>query len=127
MQFHEPKTRGNEAHSGVGSNVADYEAMAMADLDPTQTDPDNYKVIFENDRVRVLDFRDTPGTKTKPHQHPDSLLLMLSNFRRRLTIGDNVREVTVEAGQAVWSPAQVHIGENVGTTDTHVVFVELKY
>lgn len=56
----------------------------------------------------------------------DSVLLMLSNFRRRLSIGDNVREVTVEAGQAVWSPAQVHTGENIGSTDTHLVFVELK-
>lgn len=98
----------------------------MTDLDPTHTDPDNYKVIFENERVRVLDFRDTPGTKTKPHQHPDSILLMLSKFSRRLTIGDIVREVTVEGGEAVWSPAQVHAGENIGTTDTHVVFVELK-
>jgi beta-alanine degradation protein BauB len=98
----------------------------MTDLDPTQTDPDKYKVLFENDRVRVLDYRDKPGNKTKPHQHPDSVLLMLADFQRRLTIGDNVREVTVQAGQAAWSPAQVHIGENIGTTDTHVVFVELK-
>ena len=98
----------------------------MTDFDPTRTDPDKYKVIFENDRVRVLEFRDTPGAKTKPHQHPDSVLLMLSNFRRRLSIGDSVREVTVEAGEAVWSPAQIHIGENIGSTDTHLVFVELK-
>ena len=98
----------------------------MTDFDPTRTDPDKYKVIFENDRVRVLDFHDTPGAKTKPHQHPDSVLLMLSNFKRRLSIGDNVREVTVEAGAAVWSPAQVHIGENIGSTDTHLVFVELQ-
>ena len=98
----------------------------MTDFDPTRTDPDKYKVIFENDRVRVLEFRDTPGAKTKPHQHPDSVLLMLSNFRRRLSIGDSVREMTVEAGEAVWSPAQIHIGENIGSTDTHLVFVELK-
>jgi quercetin dioxygenase-like cupin family protein len=98
----------------------------VTDFDPTRTDPDKYKVIFENDRVRVLEFRDTPGAKTKPHQHPDSVLLMLSNFRRRLNIGDSVREVTVEAGEAVWSPAQIHIGENIGSTDTHLVFVELK-
>jgi quercetin dioxygenase-like cupin family protein len=98
----------------------------VTDFDPTRTDPDKYKVIFENDRVRVLEFRDTPGAKTKPHQHPDSVLLMLSNFRRRLSIGDSVREVTVEAGEAVWSPAQIHIGENIGSTDTHLVFVELK-
>jgi hypothetical protein len=55
----------------------------MADLDPVLTDPDKYKVIFENDRVRVLDFHDTPGAKTKPHHHPDSVLLTLSDFQRR--------------------------------------------
>jgi len=51
---------------------------------------------------------------------------MLSDFRRRLTVESEAREVTVEAGMAVWSPAQVHAGENIGATDTHVVFVELK-
>ena len=98
----------------------------MSALDPIQTDPDKYKVIFENERVRVLDYRDTPGAKTQAHQHPNSVLLMLSDFQRRLTIGDDVREVTVTAGQALWSPAQVHVGENIGTADSHVIFVELK-
>lgn len=98
----------------------------MSDPDPTRTDPDKYKVIFENDRVRVLEYRDRPGAKTEAHQHPNSVLVMLSEFQRRLTVGDAVREVSVKAGQALWSPAQVHIGENIGTTDSHVVFVELK-
>lgn len=99
----------------------------MSDLDPTHTDPDKYKVLFENDQVRVLDYRDTPGAKTKPHGHPNSVLIMLSDFSRRLTIGnDVVREVTVESGQAVWNPAHVHAGENIGATNTHVIFVELK-
>ncbi|MFZ3328719.1 MAG: hypothetical protein WA231_23815 [Methylocella sp.] len=98
----------------------------MSDLDPTHTDPDKYKVVFENDQVRVLEYRDTPGAKTKPHRHPNSVLIFLSNFRRRLAVGDDVREVTAEAGQAVWSPAQIHVGENIGTTDTRVVFIELK-
>lgn len=98
----------------------------MSDPDPTRTDPDKYKVIFENDRVRVLEYRDRPGAKTEAHQHPNSVLVMLSDFQRRLTVGDAVREVSVKAGQALWSPAQVHIGENIGTTDSHVVFVELK-
>ena len=98
----------------------------MSALDPTRTDPDKYKVIFENDRVRVLEYRDKPGAKTEAHQHPNSVVLMLSDFQRRLTVGNDVREVTVKAGQALWSPAQVHVGENIGTTDSHVVFVELK-
>ena len=98
----------------------------MDDLDPTVTDPDKYKAIFENDRVRVLDYRDAPGEKTKPHRHPNSVLLTLSDFQRRLTVGDDVKEVSLETGRALWRPAEIHIGENIGTTDTHVVFVELK-
>jgi quercetin dioxygenase-like cupin family protein len=98
----------------------------MSALDPIHTDPDKYKVIFENERVRVLEYRDKPGEKTEAHQHPNSVLVMLSDFQRRLTIGNEVRQVAVKAGQALWSPAQVHIGENIGTTDSHVVFVELK-
>ena len=38
--------------------------------DPTSTDPDKYKVIFENERVRVLEYRDEPGEATRPHVHP---------------------------------------------------------
>ena len=30
--------------------------------DPTTTDPDKYSVIFENERVRVLEYRDEPGS-----------------------------------------------------------------
>ncbi|MFY9738471.1 MAG: hypothetical protein WAK11_05390 [Candidatus Cybelea sp.] len=50
----------------------------MSAPDPTRTDPDKYKVIFENDRVRVLEYRDKPGAKTQAHQHPNGVLLMLS-------------------------------------------------
>ena len=42
--------------------------------DPVCTDPDKYEVIFENDRVRVLEYRDQPGGRTHPHRHPDSVM-----------------------------------------------------
>jgi hypothetical protein len=95
-------------------------------LDPTSTDPDKYQAIFENDRVRVLEYRDRPGERTSPHGHPDSLMFTLSSFRRRLSAGPNTREVDMTAGTATWLPAQTHVGENIGTTQTHVIFVELK-
>ena len=50
----------------------------------------------------------------------------LSSFRRRLVLGDVQREVELEAGLVAWLPAQEHHGENIGTTPSHVVFVELK-
>lgn len=96
--------------------------------DPTHTDPDKYKVVLENDRVRVLEYRDEPGQRTSPHSHPDSVMVTLSSFDRRLVAEDGEsREVTMPTGQVRWLDAQVHCGENIGGTPTHVVFVELKH
>ncbi len=94
--------------------------------DPACTDPDKYQVIFENDRVRVLEYRDLPGATTHPHRHPDSVMVTLSAFQRRLHAGQGTRDVVMEPGRAHWLPAQTHAGENTGTTPTHVLFVELK-
>jgi len=94
--------------------------------DPVQSNPENYAVVFENDRVRVLEYRDQPGKKTVVHRHPDSVMITASSFRRRLTIGETQREVELPSGTVQWLPAQKHVGENTGDTDTHVFFVELK-
>lgn len=94
--------------------------------DPVETNPSLYRVIMENERVRVLEYRDAPGDRTTPHGHPDSVMLTLSSFRRRLIRDSQVAEVDLAAGLARWLPAQEHAGENVGDTGTHVIFVELK-
>jgi hypothetical protein len=94
--------------------------------DPTETDPDKYSVVFENDRIRVLEYRDGPGAKTSPHDHPDSVMVTLSGFERRLTAAEQTRDVRLAPGEIRWLDAQTHSGENIGTTPTHAVFVELK-
>jgi quercetin dioxygenase-like cupin family protein len=95
-------------------------------MDPVESNPQHYRVLFENDRVRVLEYTDQPGDRTTPHEHPDSVMYTLSSFHRRLVSEDAVREVELAAGSAGWLPAQEHHGENTGTTPTHVLFVELK-
>jgi beta-alanine degradation protein BauB len=95
-------------------------------LDPVASNPEHYKVVFENDRVRVLEYADEPGDRTTPHQHPDSIMYTLSPFRRRLVSGDVQRDVEFGAGSVGWLPAQEHHGENIGDTPTKVLFVELK-
>lgn len=95
--------------------------------DPTSTDPDKYKVVFENDRVRVLEYRDEPGQATSPHRHPDSVMYTLSTFERRLVAeSGEARDVSLTAGEVRWLDAQTHSGENIGESPTHVLFVELK-
>ena len=101
--------------------------VLVAAQDPIQTDGDKYKLVLENDRVRVLEYRDKPGDRTLLHHHPDFVMLVMSPFTRRLAFEDGrTVDRSFTAGQTVWMDAQSHIGENIGTTDTHVLLVELK-
>lgn len=94
--------------------------------DPTETDPTKYHTVFENDRVRVLEYRDEPGESTHPHSHPDSVMVTLSSFDRRLIGEGGEAKVRIETGAVRWLDAQTHSGHNIGSTATHVIFVELK-
>ena len=94
--------------------------------DPVVTNPQLYSVVFENERVRVLEYRDAPGAESAPHRHPDSVMVTLSDFDRRLSSGGRQTDVSLAAGQARWLPAQSHSGTNTGSSETHVIFVELK-
>jgi quercetin dioxygenase-like cupin family protein len=95
--------------------------------DAVETDGDKYSVVLENDRVRVLRYHDKPGDRTSQHAHPDYVLYAESSFKRRLTFPDGQKqEVDVKAGSIVWMKGHVHIGENIGDTNTDVIIVELK-
>jgi hypothetical protein len=110
-----------------GVSPTELEQLRDASRDPVVTDSDKYKTVLENERVRVLEYRDSPGQRTSPHHHSDYVLCTLSAFQRRLVLGDG-REMVREfrAGEVVFGKAQSHIGENVGSTDTHVLIIELK-
>jgi len=94
--------------------------------DPAETNPELYRVVLENDRVRVLEYRDRPGDRTAPHRHPDTVMVTLSSFSRRIRAGGREVHVDLSAGEARWVAEQEHAGENVGDTPSHAFFVELK-
>lgn len=94
--------------------------------DPTTTNSDHYQTLWENQHVRVLEYTDEPGDRTTPHNHPNSVMVTLSDFSRRLSLGERTFDATLASGQAVWLAAQRHSGENTGATPTHTIFIELK-
>lgn len=95
--------------------------------DPTITNPGYYTTLWENDDVRVLEYRDTPGQETTPHAHPNTVMVTLTDFDRRLSSGGKSRDVSLPRGAALWLPAQSHSGRNTGSTPTHTILVELKH
>jgi hypothetical protein len=98
----------------------------MVEEDPVTTNPAHYRTVFENEFVRVLEYLDHPGDTTTPHFHPNSVMVTLSDFQRRLRTDAGEREVDIPAHQVMWLPAQRHAGENTGQSETHTIFVELK-
>jgi hypothetical protein len=111
----------------IGLSALSFVATVAYAQDPIQTDGDKYKVIFENDRVRVLEYRDLPGDKTEQHHHPAFFLYALSSFQRTIALPDGkIMKREFKTGDTLWSDEQSHVGANVGQTPTHVIMVELK-
>ena len=95
--------------------------------DALQAAPNVYKLLMENDRVRVLDVRVKPGEKTKMHSHPDRVVYVLSNHILKFTSADGQnKELELKAGQVLWIEAGAHTTENIGKTEAHNLAVELK-
>ncbi len=101
-------------------------ALALAQ-DPVPIYPANYKVLIENQQVRVMDFRLRKGDTEDFHSHPAHVLYVLEPFKIRFKFPDGrtgMREV--KAGEVLYSEAVTHSPVNVGDTDAHGILVELK-
>ncbi len=99
--------------------VKGHDAVAVA--------PDVYKILFENDRVRVLEVTGVPGGRSPMHSHPDSVMHALSDATIMVTSERGESEkAEIIAGATFWTPATTHSVENVGTGTVRFIRVELK-
>ena len=95
--------------------------------DAVKVAPNLYKVLLENDRVRVLESRYKPGDKSAMHSLPAIVGYLLGDGKASFTFPDGqTMEIEMKAGEALYMEAQDHSVENLGTTDVHAVLIELK-
>ncbi len=94
--------------------------------DPVQVAPNNFKVLLENDQVRVLDFHSKGGEKIPMHSHPAYLTYDISGGgATKFTAPDGkTTEAPNEAGRTTWHQALTHASE--ATAEVHALLVELK-
>ena len=62
----------------AGTLLASFAGASQAggtSLDPVRLDPEMYKVILENEHVRVIDYRLKPGQKEPMHSHPNGVFV----------------------------------------------------
>jgi beta-alanine degradation protein BauB len=105
-----------------------FAARTVQAQDPVKVSPDHFKVLLENDRVRVLDFHSNAGVKIPQHSHPAYISYSISGAgKTKFTSKDGkVTEQTAKTGQATWHEAGTHASEYEGTGPVHVLLIELK-
>ena len=102
-------------------------AVVAVAQDAAKVDPAHYKVEFENAQVRVLRFHYAAHEKSVMHSHPDSVVVFLTDGKVKFTLPDGKTvDASTKAGVSNFTPAQVHLPENVGEAPMEGVLVELK-
>jgi hypothetical protein len=103
------------------------EALAQ---DAVTADPRSFRVVLENDRVRVLEYRSGPGLGVcgqGMHYHPERVTVTLTDAKVRLTHAQGAAVIRdIAAGQVFFSPAETHSVENIGGSGTRIYIIELK-
>lgn len=89
--------------------------------------PDQVKVLFENDRVRVLHFNEPAHGKLPMHSHPAYVTVGFTADHSKYTFPDGkTTDERSKADDVTYSKGLTHAYENLSATKSESVMVELK-
>ena len=96
-------------------------------LDAVRIEPTRFKVVFENERVRVVRLRFGPRERGVMVSHPPRVLVTLTDVSVKLLFADGrTDERGAPAGVAAWLDTETLQTENARTEPLEVVLVEPK-
>ena len=106
--------------AAAGQQGASTDAAAIA--------PDRFKVLLENEHVRVLEYTLRPGERDPWHTHPAKVSYVVEGGELRIHLADGKSFLSTEAkGAAEWREAlPSHYAENVGKTPVRILLFEVK-
>lgn len=113
--------------AALGLGTGSESALAQ---DAAKTEPRSYTVLFENEKVRVLQYVARPGhgvCGTGKHSHPDHVTVTLTPAKVKVTTEDGKVKISeIPAGAAFWAAAATHSAENIGGSGSRMVLIEIK-
>ena len=116
--------------AGLGGLIAQLASSSAQAQDPTRVMPRAYRVAFENDQLRVLDFVGRPGMGIcgeGMHSHPPHLTIVMTDWQGVASTPSSAPMARQrKAGDVFWAEAETHKLENTGKANTRVLIVELK-
>jgi quercetin dioxygenase-like cupin family protein len=96
--------------------------------DPVSVDASHYKVLLDNDQVRVLRIHYNPKELSVMHEHPASVVVFLNDSQAVFTLPDGTKLPNAggKKGEVRFAESGKHQPENTGKTPVEAVLVELK-
>jgi hypothetical protein len=92
--------------------------------------PESSKVLFENERTRIIEYRTNAGKNIcglGVHYHPPHAFIMLTDAKLRVVGSDGKEEIVdCKAGEAGWEPAATHRAENISGKSASCYLIEFK-
>ncbi len=100
----------------------------MADyIDPTSVSPDVYKLLNENDKVRVVEMTLGAGQSDNKHSHRSETVYFITGGKVRIDVeGGDAIEAEIPDGHVMFSDPWTHTVHNVGDTELRAILVEEK-
>jgi len=99
----------------------------MAYIDPTTASPDNYKLLHEEDEIRLIEMTLNAGETDNQHSHKDELVYFVSggNVRIHLPDGQSM-DAEVPDGHVMAHEAWTHTVQNTGSKNVKAIIFEKK-
>lgn len=87
--------------------------------------PDFYKVLLQNEHVKILEMIHEPGQIDEWHRHPPESVYFEKGgtLKIHLPNGETIIKEVVD-GEVMWNDAWTHQVENIGDTTVKAIIVE---
>jgi hypothetical protein len=104
-------------------------ADALAAPDAVTADPRSFRVVVDNESVRVLEYKSRPGLGVcgqGMHYHPAHVTVSLTGAKLKKTSNGQVSFADIPPGHVFFAEAETHAAEIIGGSGTRTYIIELK-
>lgn len=117
----------NVLKSGLGIIFLLIPLLNLLAQDAARVDPEHYKVVVDNDKVRVLRINYEPGEESVMHTHPEGVVVFMSDTKGKMkTESGESMDMVMKKGDVIWTEQAKHQPKNAGNDPFEVIQIELK-
>ena len=97
-------------------------------IDPVKVSPDKFKILLENEHVRVVEYTLKPGEKDNWHTHPPKTSYVISGGKLKIVLeSGEALMVDEQTGASSWMDhVGKHYAENIGVSTVTILLTEIK-